>query len=535
MSEDKSYLDIKEELNDEDALKEELLSVEKKDKKIRHFGMKKTVILMCIAIILIVALIAGYMVFGNNDEEDSQNNVEIIYDYAQTDIKKIDIDNVLSGDHIVLTSFMNGTNQQWNIEGQKFDDVNQTKAKSIAQFASHLESRYIVEYNEAMLAEYGLKSPSAKVEITYNDGNTVKLNVGNTYGNNEGVYVSVEGKNSIYIVTDYARMYFTYKLSDLLNLPTLSRTTASAQTVSVFDAERNQTMLSYIPNPLYGTMAWNLIEPTNSETDSEAVDEMFTKLGALKLNSYYCDEAGEDLTKYGFDKLQYELQSYDKDGALLDHFIVGKKSETDPESYYCMLIGNDDKFETSPIYLVKENDLKTVYFNPVTLANPYLLALNINWLRSGKIVIGEEVYDITIDRQLKYDDEGKVIYNDDGSENTVNTYYINGKKLDETQFKYFYRTFLFLQVEGVVPENTERKETVWEYELKVVIPVQDASTGKYSMHEDTYSGAYHLINDTFAVFESNQSKNAVFTVRKTSIDQVKEALNLLLEGRMPTQ
>ncbi len=547
MSEDKSFLDIAEELDDGDALKEDLLSVEKKDKKIKHLGMKKSLIVMCVAIILIVALIAGYAVFGNKNEGDVNENgatVEVLYDYEQTQITKIDINNFVAGDHIILTSFMNGTVQQWNIDGQLFGDVNQTKVKYIAQFASHLESKYVVgsddsklgegELNEAKLAEYGLIEPSAEVEITYADGNVIKLKVGNSYGNSEGAYILMEGKNKVYIVTDYARSYFTYKLSDLLVLPSLARTAAAAQTIAIFDSARNQTTLSYIPDPLYGTEAWYLVTPTDSETNSEAVDTLFSNLGALALNSYYCDEAGEDMTKYGFDKPEYELQSYDSNGELLDHFIVGKKAE-DQESYYCMLIGKDDNFSTSPVYLIKENELKKVYANPVTLANPYLLALNINWLRSGKIVIGEEVYNITIDRQLKYDDEGKVIYNDDGSENTVNTYFINGKQLDETQFKYFYRSFLFLQVEGVVPVDTERKESVWEYELEVVIPVLDSTTGKYEMRELTYTGAYYLINDTFAVFESNQSENAVFTVRVTSINQVKEALGLLLEGKMPTQ
>lgn len=518
-------------LTEEDALKDELLSVEKKDTKIRHIGMKKTIILMSVAIILVAALIAGYMVFGN--KEENPQTVEVIYDYEMTDISKIEIHNNIENNDIICTSFMNGTTQAWNIEGQKYDDVNQTRIKSIAQFASHLESIYVVEYNENTLSEYGLKNPDAIVKITYANGETQTVNVGNEYGNSEGVYVFVEGIDKIYIVSDYARIYFTYALPELLNLPSLSQTGASAQMVSVFDAERNLTALSYTADPLYGTEAWFLISPSDSETNSDAVDEFFSNITNFSLYSYYCDEAGEDLSVFGFDKPEYELQSYSASGDLLDHFVVGKAH--DENTLYCMLLGKDEKFKTSPVYLVEKETLKTIYANPVTLANPYLLSLNINWLRSGKIVIGEEVYEITIDRQLKYDDEGEVIYNDDGTENTVNTYFINGKQLDETQFKYFYRTFLFLQIEGVVPENTERKEKVWEYELNVVIPVLNSETKVYEMHEILYTGTYYLINDTFALFESNQSENAVFTVRITSIDKVKEALALLLEGRMPTK
>ena len=533
MDEDKSFLDIAKELDEEDALKDELLSVEKKDKKVRHIGMKRSIIIVGTAIILIAALILGYVFFWNNgDKEDG--NVEILYDYEYTDITKIAIQNNVENDNIILTSFMNGSTQAWNIQGQKYDDVNQSKVRSIVQFASHLESKYILEYKEESLNEYGLKNPSAVVEISYKDGSTQKVTVGNQYGNSEGAYVLVEGKEKIYIVTDYARMYFTSKLSELLNLPSLSRTTASAQTLSIFDGSRNQTVLSYIPDPIYGTEAWFLIEPTDSETSAEAVDTLFSNLDGLALHSYYCEEAGADLAKYGFNSPAYELQSYDMKGNLLDHFIVGKISEEDSDSRYCMLVGALDKLETSPVYLIKDKDLKNLYANPVTLANPYMLALNINWLRGGKIVIGDEIYEITIDRQIRYDDQGKILYNDDGSENTTNTYYINGKKLDETQFKYFYRSFLFLQIEGVVSADAEKKESIWEYELNVVIPVQNSKTGTNEMREMTYAGIYYLVIDSFAVLDSNQSENAVFTVRTSSINQVKEALSLLLEGRMPT-
>lgn len=517
---------------------EDILSVEKKNTKIHHVGRKAPIIIVAAIIVLVII---GIIVFknlpGNNSQSGTENTqtVEVIYDYEASQVSKVEIQNHLEGDNIVLTSFMNGTVQNWNIQGQKYDTVNQLLTRNIAQYARHLESKYVLDSEGTNLNEYGLDSPCAEVTITYSDGTVNKLKIGNSYGNSEGAYVTVEGKDKIYIVSNYARVFFTYKLSDLLNLPTLSRTATSAQTVSVFDKERNNTVLSYIPDPLYGTDAWFLINPTHSETKAEAVDNYFSQISGLTLSSYYCDAVGEDITEFGFDKPEFELQSYSEKFELLDHFLVGKTCQEDSESYYCILLGKDDEIKTSPVYLVKKEALKAIYANPVTLANPYMLSLNINWLRSGKIVVDNKVYEIKIDRQLKYNDEGEVIYNDDGTENTSNTYYINGKKLDETQFKYFYRTFLFLQIEGVTPADTEKKDSVWQYELQVVIPVLNNDTKQYEMKEITYTGNYYLINDTFAVFESNQSQNAVFTVRKTSLDKVKEALNLLLEGRMPTK
>jgi hypothetical protein len=90
-----------------------------------------------------------------------------------------------------------------------------------------------------------------------------------------------------------------------------------------------------------------------------------------------------------------------------------------------------------------------------------------------------------------------------------------------------------LQVEGVVDENTEKGESLWSYALDVVIPVTD-SEGVTKNKELQYTGNYHKVSENYAVLESNQSVNAVFTVRIQSLERLTTALGLLLEGRMPT-
>ena len=46
----------------------ELLSVEKKTKKIKHVNMKRAIILASIAVVVIAALIAGFVIWGKKDE-----------------------------------------------------------------------------------------------------------------------------------------------------------------------------------------------------------------------------------------------------------------------------------------------------------------------------------------------------------------------------------------------------------------------------------------------------------------------------------
>lgn len=531
---DNKYSDIYEEIKDGDALEDELLSVDKKNTKIRKSSMKRTIILASIALLLIAALVAGFMIFSKEEEKDDKNIV-VLYDYQANQIEKIEIDNHLKNDKIVLSPFMNGTELQWNVQGQKYDNVNQNKIKSIVQYSRHLETLYVLDYDSSKLGEYGLQEPATTVKLTFNDGKKITVDFGNIYGKNEGAYVRVHGDNQhIYVVTDYARMYFTYALSDILTLPSLSRTTVSASIVSVIRKDRSVATLAYVPDPIYGTEAWYLIEPTDSETDSNAVDEYFTNIGALALSSYFAEKVGEDVTFYGFDKPELEFQSYDIDNKLLDHLVVGKLVEGTTDTYYCVLMGDGEDIKDTPVYLIKKDQMQLVNVNTVKLASPYLLALNINWLRSGKITLGGTEYKLDIERQLQYDDTGKVLYNEDGSENTKNTYYLNGTKLDELQFKHFYSKFLFLYIEGIKPQDAELGEALCSYSLNVVIPVQDTETGKYENKEIEYAGTYYKISENYAVLDSNQSENAVFTVRIRSIEEVNKAIQLLMEGRMPT-
>ncbi len=519
--------------NTSDTDAPELLSVEKKNKKNHKFGMKKTIVLLVVAIVLVTTLIAGYMIFAP-DSDNNDENVVVLYDYELSDVSEIKILNNVSHDDITIKSFMNGTTVEWNIEGQKYDDVNQGKVGYIAQFCKHLESKYVLEYDESKLGEYELNEPLATVNITYADGSSHTVRVGKTYGSSEGAYVTVDNDKHVYVVSVYAHNYFLFPLSTLLNLPSLSKTSLSSQTLYLIDKERNVTMLSYIPGPLSGTEAWYLIEPTISETNSDSIDALFEGIGNVALNSYYCEAAGDDLSVYGFDKPVFELQSYDDNKLLLDHFVIGGKTDESGDEYYCALLHEDDEFNTSPVYTVKADQITLLDFDAVDVSSPYLTALNIYWLRHGVFTIDGETYELTIDRVQKYDDTGKPLEATEDKEATKNTYYINGKQLDELQFKTFYSKVLFLSIEGLVPNDTPKGEKLFSYSLEVVIPVTDSKTGVSYDKEAVYEGAYYKISDTYAVFKNNESDSAVFTVRCRSIDSVKEAMQLLLEGRMPT-
>lgn len=78
-----------------------------------------------------------------------------------------------------------------------------------------MKARSVVEENPTDLAQYGLDKPQAKAVVTYENGNTFTLLVGNTVTSGAANYVMVEGKNTVY-------SYYTYSLNYVMTFDNMS-------------------------------------------------------------------------------------------------------------------------------------------------------------------------------------------------------------------------------------------------------------------------------------------------------------------------
>ncbi len=507
----------------------EILSVEKKQTKVKKQNMKKTILLAGISTLLIAALLACYFIFFKKDAQE-ENQLTVLYEYTQDQIVNVEINNLKYNEKITIVPQKSGATLKWCVDGQKLEDVNQTKAEYIIRYCKKMEASYVLDKDDTLLSQYGLAEPASIVTITYSDGTQNKISIGGKYGMSEGTYILLNDDDKVYIVSDYVRNYFAYRNSDLLNLPTLIKTSSSAQTLFLIDENREETQLSLIPGKYGGSQAWYVLAPTNSETNSDKVDALFENISLVKLDTFVQDHC-EDITKFGFNKPYFELQSFDVDQKPLDHLIVGNLVEGSLDTYYCQLLEGDEDFETAPVYTIKADQLALVKVDASSVANAYLAAINVYWLRSGKIYIGDQEYTLRIDRKLVYDDDGNVIM-EDGLEKSINTYYINDKLIEDKQFKMFYSKILFLEIEGIVPKETKRGERLFGYSFETVMPITEYESGKSYTKEVTFTGDYYQISDTYSVYKNNESDNAVFTVRCRSIESVIEAFSLMLEGRL---
>jgi len=221
---------------------------------------------------------------------------------------------------------------------------------------------------------------------------------------------------------------------------------------------------------------------------------------------------------------------------------VGKESDT-AGVYYCVIL-NSEKAEISKqtLYLVSKDNLGMFTTGVIDIADPYLLSLNIAWLRSGTVTFNGKTHNLTIDRKLRYDDNGNVVNGDDGVPATTNTFNFDGQKLDTNQFKNFYSRILFLSVEGTTPLDTPKSDELFSYTFDVEIPIT-GTDGTVKVLKLKYTGQYNKINENYAVFSykvlTEEGKEyitgaGVFTVRITALDKVENDYSRLINGTLPT-
>lgn len=95
---------------------------------------------------------------------------------------------------------------------------------------TNMTARSVVEENPSDLAQYGLDKPQARAKVTYENGKTFTVLVGNTVTSGSANYLMIEGGNTVY-------SYYTYSLNYVMNYDPMSFVSTSViPTISQNDA-----------------------------------------------------------------------------------------------------------------------------------------------------------------------------------------------------------------------------------------------------------------------------------------------------------
>lgn len=248
-----------------------------------------------------------------------------------------------------------------------------------------LRGQKLVEDNASDLAKYGLQPPKGEAEITYKDGSTAKILVGDASPSDERkCYAAVAGQKKVWLVEDSAAIYFTGKAKDYVSQvmsPAAERTAANTAQMTITKNGAQDIQLER------NGESWAMTSPIKAHLDEEKSSG--TVNGLYGLNAEYCEVVRPDdaaKATCGLDKpaVTVKLTEGDTVITLKIGSAVVRKDESEKERYYCLIEGSAD---TNCIYAVAKQYLPWIDATAATLVSEIIFPNYLVNLRSIDITV----------------------------------------------------------------------------------------------------------------------------------------------------
>jgi len=490
--------------------------------------------LLVIALVLLLVLVPS----GGGGDDASSNAASsdtsiTLVNQKQADVKKIHVKRENSEYDIVLTG-----DKVWGIEAlKKFEQQTNLYSLAANEIAS-VKADSILMDTQKDLKKYGLDQPNTIVTATFADGSTFTMKIGDTDPVSYGHYMTVEGKDPIYIYSGAS--YFAYDLNDyvspaIFNItpPTTTVSTESGSTTQaeelIFDEmkierddlkkpitmEKVEQDTSNEDATLTGI--YQLTSPRNIFVDDSKLETVITGFAQLYASGVeVLNPTAAQIKERGLDKpratvrVTYEGKTYTlKIGKPVTCEATDDKDSLESGHTHSVIGYNVMRDGTDIIYLVSESNLPWLTLNPEKIMSSFIVLPNI---------VDVKTVTVTFDGKTHVFDTNKsTVKDEDGDENDVFAPIYNGKKsLEEDYFKSFYQVLLSVYQTGINYDDITSKP-----ELTIQYDYLDRSKKSDKLEFYNNNGAYVM----------SANGNMAFLTRLSYVNNVKEATAQIIENQ----
>lgn len=380
-----------------------------------------------IIIIAVIALLCGgfYWVIKFDPNANKEEGEQSLPLSQSVEVLKIDRDSIqkITVTNADETFFIAKNGNDWFMNNDGNIKLNTSRISTLLYDCATVSAKEMIAENVEDFSVYGLDQPKRQVKIECSDGNSYTVLVGNNSIDGSICYLKLEGTNTVYAKTSSGCDSLIPTMSNLLDkaiysvnaenlaLITINRpNTENVRLVNVF-VEENENGKIY---------EWRMEEPlVKVANDYNIREQMLEKISTLTAVDVipFPDSA----TDYGFN----------------NPMAVYTVSEQENAKSYTVTVGrttNDGKT------YVKLSGSNTVY----TVASDALSFLSLNYQQLvDSLVHIENIVDIA---EININGLGKTYYlTITGADDDV-TYTINGKNVEEKNFKKAYQTIIGLSL-----------------------------------------------------------------------------------------
>ncbi|MBP5655916.1 MAG: DUF4340 domain-containing protein [Clostridiales bacterium] len=249
---------------------------------------------------------------------------------------------------------------------------------------------------DAPLSEYGLDTPDYIVTVELVSGESHTVNIGRFASDKKYVYISIDGRSDVFMVSSDKAEFAAYKGSDLLESQILDLDYSNMESVRFtrttdgLDIAASVTLDQESQYPVY-----SITKPLNRDS-SVNFATLMNRMAKLDITSFVEMSSG-DLSSYGLDKPSFTVVFTNKDSSTVTIHISANLAGC----YYGFIEGSDEYFKLS------ERDYSLLEAQALSFIDPYVAYYNASELSSIKGTYKDQsfVFKLDVDEKEAISDE----------------------------------------------------------------------------------------------------------------------------------
>lgn len=415
--------------------------------------MKRSIKLL-IGLGVLLLLIATLLLVKNHQSKKAEEEFQVPVDesvkitqFNADDIVSMNLKNV--ADELQFSKTVTEGSSLWSIDGYDNLAIKTYMIGNLERMFTSLKAIRVIEDVEDYNA-FGLKTPEAVVEATFNDKSKQTIRVGKTTPEKDAYYVMLDGEDKVYTVSRQYGLFVNYTLADFRDDKVKNVDIASAMAYLYMDVQGGEPIeivLNVEPDTYTTHMVTKPYKKARGLNSYYFENDVIPNFPKIAIDDYVEDGA-MDMNKYGLDEPEIRLKAEslpDQEGKKIRmSYEFGKTYTKNEVTYrYFREEGSDTVYGMKDAGM-KEGLLSIKAFN---LVDSLIYIVNI--LEVDQINVQ------SVDKQYTINLERETTKKDDGEDEIKETFFLEGKEIEDDAFRDIYQLIIGLSADFEIREELD--------------------------------------------------------------------------------
>lgn len=446
-------------------------------------SLKPILVSAAVIVVIAIALVLLLVVFPEKEPvealppEESAPAQETIYVIKEDSESLVHTTSYYSTGETFSVDYSKNEDGTYSYEAYphtEFFEYNTSKFRSMMFTLTNLTAIAMVEENAEDISAYGLDEPRFRMEISFADGRTINLYVGDETPVDSNFYIMTDQSNAVYTLGNYMANLIIRPEIEYRNIAVFPQYTEEDIYTNinwVRLTKRGEAPIDIHYDPEFtidgnkASSVYMMLSPVLSSCADEKVqEEVLDKVAATSYEGIVCDITADELGDYGFDD-PARLEMTDVSGNSLD-IVLGKFVGSHiyaalGEQYDAFM---DGEYSRLTVLVYSAASFEWLELDYKTLLNRAVWIQDIHSVASIRYDMAGEVYELELS---EYDD---VTASEIEVVRTVGV--LNGKDINEKNTKRLFSRTLNLRQVGEVPADAQLAAA----EYTITLTLRDGGT-----------------------------------------------------------